>query len=418
MKLKPTKLFFAVFILIFPMYAAAQNSKTAMSLINSGSAKFRTKDLSDTVRLEKTKEWIFVQMKVNGKVEKFIWDTGSAYSSIDQPDSAGFERITGSDLDFIDAVGAKQKSKLYKAGAVFIGGTEFNGITFMSLNTKTAASGTLKNYAGIIGLDIIDKVNWYFNWDKNEIVISSKPFERGAGQLVRYANYVDHNTLRLNAALPNGKKVNTALVVDFGAAGNTIYLNADQLEKFKSMKAELTEGTRGVGVSGGGYAQQTYRLLDDIDCTIGISGRNINVKSPISIGTNNRESVIGNHFFRQFNFVRNSMESVFIFYRRKTKFIDDEYRGISYGISFGKNENGELYINGFTKNPNLKNTNLRIGQLIKTLNGKNGSAFNDIIDIKNYLGKCIANGDCLKLAVATGAEYGLFPEKNELVVIN
>jgi len=404
--------------LMFNMSANGQTNKKLSNLISSGSVKFMNERSKDTLQLARTAEWIIVQMKVNGQLKKFIWDTGSAYSSIDQADNSVFNKIAGAEVNFTDAVGVKQKSQLYTAKSVTIGTTEFKDITFMPLDTKTIAAGVLKDYAGIIGLDIIDKVNWYFNFDENLIVIASEPFDRGAGQEVRYANYLSYNTLRINASLPNGKRVNTAMLIDFGVAGNSIYLSAEHLSKFKGMKAELTEGSQGIGISGSGLLQKTYKFIEPISCTIGISGRSIAVKSPISIGSNNEQSVIGNHFFRQFNFVRNSSQSVFVFFERKGKLEEDNLGTLSYGILLGINDKKEIYISGLMKNPNVEDGKLKVNQVLKSVNEKDVSAFNDMIDLKNYLRKGIGNGSSLKIITMSGDKFELYPKNNEEITVD
>ena len=295
------KLIFKIFLLLTVMInteVVAQTNKNLTALINSGSVNFLNKQLTDTFQFEQTAEWIILHMEVNGEQRKFIWDTGSAYSSIDQTNHSNFSKIDGAEVTCTDAVGAKQKSLLYISKSVAIGTTEFKDITFMPLDTKTIAAGVLQDYAGIIGLNIINKVNWKFDFDNNLITISSSPFEQGNGKEVRYANYLNYNTMRVNMDLSNGKRINTALLIDFGAAGNSIYLSAEHLTKFKAMKAELTQGVQGIGISGIGNLQKTYKMVEPIACTFGLSGRNMEVKSQISIGSNNRQSVIGNHFFR------------------------------------------------------------------------------------------------------------------------
>lgn len=298
-----------------------------------------------------------------------------------------------------------------------IGTTEFKDITFMPLDTKTIAAGVLQDYAGIIGLNIINKVNWKFDFDNNLITISSSPFEQGNGKEVRYANYLSYNTMRVNMDLSNGKRINTALLIDFGAAGNSIYLSAEHLTKFKAMKAELTQGVQGIGISGIGNLQKTYKMVEPIACTFGLSGRNMAVKSQISIGSNNRQSVIGNHFFRQFNFIRNSSESVFIFFDRKGKTTLYQFSDLSYGISLGVDDKKNIYITGLTKNPNLSDGKFTVGQVLKSVNGKDGSAFLNIIELKNYLGECINKRSNLKITTLSGAELNLLPQKNEVITI-
>ena len=397
--------------------AIAQTNKDLTALIRAGSVKFSNEQLRDTFQFEQTAEWIILNVKVNGEVRKFIWDTGSAYSGIDQTNNSNFKKIDGAEVNFTDAVGAKQKSSLYTAKSVFIGTSEFKDITFMPLDTKTIAAGVLKEYAGIIGLDIIDKVNWHFDFDRNLIVTSSIPFEKGNGKEVRYANYLSYNTMRVNMNLPNGKRINTALLVDFGAAGNSIYLSKEHLAKLKMVKAEVTEGLQGVGISGIGTLQRTYKLQELVSCTLGIGGRNIAVESRVTVSSNNQQSVIGNHFFRQFNFVRNSSQSVFIFFDRNGKTNAESHSTLSYGISLGINEKKEIYITGLTKNPNADDGKLKVGQVLQYVNGKDATAFHDLMDLKNYLTKCIDNGSNLKITTSSGDEFNLYPKKNEIVTI-
>ncbi len=403
--------------LISNMEVVAQTDKKFTALIKSGNVNFANEQLRDTFQFEQTAEWIVVHMKINGQQRKFIWDTGSAYSSIDQTNDSNFIKMDDAEVNFTDAVGSKQKALLYTAKSVSLGTTEFKDITFMPLDTRTIAAGVLRDYAGIIGLNIIDKVNWNFNCDNNTIVISSEPFEKGSGKEVRYANYLSYNTMRVNMDLPNGERINTALLIDFGAAGNSIYLSNEHLIKLKTMKAELTEGMQGVGISGIGAVQKTYKILAPIACTFGLSGRDIAVKSQISIGSDNQQSVIGNHFFRQFNFIRNSSQSVFIFFERKGKNASEEHNDLSYGISLGVDDKKNIYITGLTRNPNLNGGRLTVGQLLKSVDGKDGSAFHDIIEFKNYLRECIQKRGNLKITTMYGAELNLEPQKNEVITI-
>lgn len=108
---------------------------------------------------------------------------------------------------------------------------------------------------------------------------------------------------------------------------------------------------------------------------------------------------------------------MFIFFDRKGKTTLDQFSDLSYGISLGVDDKKNIYITGLTKNPNLSDGKLTVGQVLKSVNGKDGSAFLNIIELKNYLGECINKRSNLKITTLSGAELNLLPQKNEVITI-
>ncbi len=340
--------------------AFCQNAKELLKLIGDGYIDSRTYNEKDTIPIEIDNDWIVLKLKINGKLQQFIWDAGTAYSTINTVEGSG-QNIDIGHVEFADAVGVKTTLPLYKLDTVSIGNTILHDITFMLLDTKTVAGGLLNKFSGMLGLDIIDKLNWNFNFDKNTVIISTRPFVIPDGHEVRYANYISYNAIGVNVSLPSGKSFRTLALIDFGLPGSSLYLGKDNLKKLIGLKAEHSYGASGVGISGIGSSQETYTIVDSLNCSYGPSGKNVEIKTKLVIGSQSNRSVLGNKFFRKYNFVRNSVQSLFIFYPRTSLLdISNFASKKTYGIAFNLDSTNGLTVMSISDNQNLKDKKIEI----------------------------------------------------------
>jgi len=403
-------------IIHIPATGVCQNTKGLFKLISSGYIDPVSLNITDTIPIEIDKDWIVLKIKVDDKLQKFIWDTGTAYSTINSVGSST-QKAEIDHVDFTDAVGVKSALPLYNVSKLSIGNTVFHDITFMLLDTRTVAGGILSDFSGAIGLDIIDKINWNFNFDKNFVVISSNSFEIKGGKLVRYANYISYDAIGVNIDLPSGKSFRPLALIDFGLPGSSLYLSKEYLNKLQGLKAERNYGSGGVGISGIGGNQTTYTIVDSLNCSYGPSGKNINIKSKIMIGSENKRTVIGNKFFRQYNFARNSTQSSFIFYPRVSSLDSSGTLSKTYGISFNIHPDSGLYVMSMTDNPNFKNKIVRIHDLVEKIGDKEVRDFKDLFAIRDYLSKSSAQNKALRILMKNGATYTLYPLPNDVTAI-
>ncbi len=293
-----------------------QTRKDYLRLITAGEVSTEnTVSETDTIPVEIVDGWIVLKVQIGDSTKNYIWDTGTSYSTTRDTES-GFSRLEAQDVAFNDIVGNSINSELYKLTAMSLGKFSFHNVTFMFLDTKAVANGALSRFDGLLGLNVIDKVNWKFNFDDGFVVISKTPFEVEKDKTVRYANYIDHNSFLTRIKLRSGKMLKLNVLIDFGVTNSSLYLSKSYMKEFEDNKTEVFTGV-GIGVGGAGETEKLYVISDPFECIYGPKGKEMTIHTKITIGSENERNVVGSTFFTKYNFVRNSTNSTFTFYDRQ-----------------------------------------------------------------------------------------------------
>jgi hypothetical protein len=163
--LKP--LLFAFFVLCF--------FPAAMGQMKHNQGKVSPRNFSETVDFELWQDHIYLDVVVNGVKGTFMFDNGFSVTGLD----SAFAEKCGLNIRSIDkqkvrdANNISQEVPFSLADNIKIGAVEFKKTTITVVNSKNLV--TCKKVDGFIGNSVINKANWYIDFDHNKIQLSSKP---------------------------------------------------------------------------------------------------------------------------------------------------------------------------------------------------------------------------------------------------
>jgi len=383
-----------------------QSRKDYIKLITNGTVNVPQSNL-DTIPVELIDGWIVLNVKIGNQTKKMVWDTGTAYSSINMVDET-FEKVNNSKITYSDITKTDNTSELYKLKNMSLGTFQFNDPTFMVIDTKTAAEGVLWRFDGLLGLNMIDKLNWKFDFDRGIVVISTRPFEVDKNVTVRYANYIGYNTFLIRLRTPDNKKLTINALIDFGVTNSSLFLNSQYIDHFKGSQAEISKSLR-IGVSGKGEEETIFRIKDTIKSTIGPKKQQIMKSISIILSSNATGSnVLGSTFFTKYNFVRNSENSTFTFYERE-KHVEETKENLVYGAYFLLDQEMDIRIISINKRLMDEYNELVLGGKVSSINGRSAIKFENDRLLSAYLNDQLKSKKNLEVTLENGKEILISP---------
>ncbi|EDP95415.1 aspartyl protease family protein [Kordia algicida OT-1] len=387
-------------LIVTSSLAQEHNDEEIKKVANQGKLLQNTN--RDTIPIRIVNDLIVLKMKVNDQELKFMWDNGFSFSAIDSnlvkklqlTDYTKANTITAT-----DGVNNQVDMDLKIAKEITVGSHTIQQTPFLLLDIESLA-GFGDEVHGVLGATITKRLNWKFNFDKNYVVVSQKPFN-GEGIVIPFV-LNDYNTMFTSLEI-NGIK--DGVEIDFGSTSDDIEVTINALELFKDSKKATYEGVSGMSVGGlskpdvGYYIKDfTYKIGDTI------------LAHPIKlfITSSERGARIGNKMLRNYNCIINSNTNEIILSTRKTKMKTSPEK--KHGVIIFKLED-KLKIIGIYNNPNTKgNQDLKLGDEIIEINGKKAADFKDNVALRNFQLELLHKGEKLSITKSDGKVITLLPE--------
>lgn len=178
---------------------------------------------------------------VSGSLEVggFIFDTGSTHSVIftDEANLPVGEFVSSNRISDVNNRG--RILELYRIDSMQIGTLRINNGEFLIMN-KESLPDILTDYKGIIGMDIIDRANWYIDLPAEQITVMNK---NSLISIPTDALSLDYNT---ENDLPEtivkvGNQVLRNIIIDTGSQGVLELLSSDIRELNRSYEATVKD---------------------------------------------------------------------------------------------------------------------------------------------------------------------------------
>ena len=403
--MKKLKLLVLLVTLIpFIGFCQEKEDKKTKELANKGILSF--KEQQDTIPIEIWNDEILVKLKVNGKEGVFMWDNGFSFSAV-SPSFAHelkLEKVKNQEsIEANDAIKAKLNLDIKIANTLKIGKAEVSDtpILITDLDPMLGANHKIN---GVLGASAIKKLNWKFNFDKNYVVFSPKPFE-GAGINIRF-ELNPYNTMYAGFGI-NGQLGSAE--IDFGYNGDDVVITSKATNLFSESMKNLVIGQTSSSVSGLAKIDSSY-VIKDFHYVISDTLTTVPHKFNIMVSNSERGVRIGNRFFRNYNCIINFSTNTITLSERKTPI--NEMPEKSYGFILLK-IGDRLKVVIKKDNPNTrKYAELNLQDEIIEVNGKKATDFKNNVFIKDFQINALKNNEKLVLKRADGKIFTLTPEND------
>lgn len=122
----------------------------------------------DTIPFRNDLGLIIIPVSFNGVEKQFAFDTGAEYSVAYNWASKELEK-TNTTINVTSSSGLKSKMRFYKSGLINLGGRKITGHRI--LNTAKNTFFSCHNIDGILGVDIIKKLNWKIDFKQKKLIL-------------------------------------------------------------------------------------------------------------------------------------------------------------------------------------------------------------------------------------------------------
>lgn len=163
-----------IYLLIFLIFAIgnAQDQST-IAYMFQGVAKVGD-EIEYAKLVESPDQGILIEVDINQKKYKFLIDTGASCSVLDKE---LFKNLLNSDqkIKIKDALGNEEEIDLFYLDFK-IGENSFSDFAFIKKDLKKFLNSKCFRFDGIIGANVLKKLNWKFSKGDNKLYYSSKAF--------------------------------------------------------------------------------------------------------------------------------------------------------------------------------------------------------------------------------------------------
>lgn len=173
---------------------------------------------NETIQFEENLGLIIVPVEINGKIYRFLWDTGATSSVSDElQNEFHFEVV--SQGHYVDTDNNRQAIDYVQVDTLRIGDVVFIDQVAFVENFK--ANPILKCMAldGIIGGNLIRYCNWTIDYEKDEMVLSSDLSE-GVKENSLSIPFKYDNDLDILVDIKIGRAKISNIVIDYGSNGS------------------------------------------------------------------------------------------------------------------------------------------------------------------------------------------------------
>lgn len=149
-----------------------QENRVNLAFI-SGSINLKSSNES-TPLVEDTKKGMFINARIDGKNYNFLVDTGFTFSAIDENLNINLESL-GIKRPITDNFGLQKETELYKFDFSVENNT-FKDFVFLKLNLSEVSKVACVKIDGIIGINVLKKLNWKMLKNENKLFFSNIPY--------------------------------------------------------------------------------------------------------------------------------------------------------------------------------------------------------------------------------------------------
>lgn len=384
----------------------AQNTAEIEAFLHSGTVTTTNKTVK--IPIEIWNDLILLKVKVNGHTATFMWDNGFSISGIDASLVQPFRFLpfgdSNNNIPVIDGNNALLNLEYLVCPKIEIKGISISDTPFVLFDAKAITLTKNLKIHGVLGASIINKLNWRFNFDKNYLEISEKPFALDPTDLVLPFSIKSSNT-HLMAVVFNG--IETECLVDFGCNSDKIEINKANAKHFSTAKATKALGQSSVSVSGLAPIDTVYTIKDNF--TWQLTDKKFNFLPKIGFSTYSPGLLIGNKIFRdRYNVVLNIANDTLYALSERTKPNYDS-SDKAYGYILLAVE-GKFRIVQLIPNTNTIDKDIQLNDEVVSINGRKPDDFKDNYSLMAYQKKLLRHEKKMVLKLINGREISIVPQ--------
>lgn len=395
---------FALFMYSASLYA--QNEKEILDFLHSGTVT--TNKASVKIPIEIWNDLILLKVKVNGNDATFMWDNGFSFSGIDKSLVDDYKFLpykSANKTTATDGNNVAVSLNFLVCPKVEIYNIAISNTPFIQLDFRTITMTKELKIEGIIGASIINKLNWRFDFDKNHVEISEKPFNVNNDDLILPFKIVETNNNHIMPIAFNDS--NTDCIIDFGYNSDVIEINTANAKFFSEANATKTFGPASVSISGLAPIDTIYTIKDNFSWKL--SGLKLNAKPKLSFTKSSHNVIIGNKLFRNtYNVVVNTSGNTLYALTPRSK-SDPLFTDNSYGYRI-HNIDGNFKIISIYSNDNTIDNDIKLLDEVLSINGKVPADFKDSYSLKVYQKELLEKNQTMVLKFKNGKEIRLDPK--------
>lgn len=139
----------------------------------SGSINLKSSNES-TPLTEDAKKGMFTNVLIDGKNYIFLIDTGFTFSAVDENLNINMESL-GIKRPVTDNFGLQKETELYKFD-FSVDNNTFKDFAFLKLDLSEVSKAACVKIDGIIGINVLKKLNWKMLKNENKLYFSNQPY--------------------------------------------------------------------------------------------------------------------------------------------------------------------------------------------------------------------------------------------------
>lgn len=384
----------------------AQNEGELIEFMHSGTVTTENKTVK--IPIEIWNDLILLKVKVNGHTATFMWDNGFSISGIDNSLVQQYQFISytnNNDIHFVDGNNALVNVDYLVCPKIQIKGIAISNTPFVIFDSKAITLTKNLKIDGVLGSSIINKLNWRFNFDKNYLEISEKPFTIDPTNLVLPFKIKTTNTHFMPIVFDGAE---TECQVDFGCNSDKIEINKANAKYFSKAKATKALGQSSVSVSGLAPIDTVYTVKDNF--TWQLADKKFDFLPKLSFSTHSPYLLIGNKIFRdRYNVVINTTGDTLYALSERTKPNNISSSDKAYGYILLTVE-GKFRIAQLIPNVNTMDKDIQLNDEVMSINGRKPNDFKDNYSLVAYQKNLLRNEKKMILKLADGREISIFPQ--------
>ncbi|MES2447100.1 MAG: aspartyl protease family protein [Bacteroidota bacterium] len=353
----------------------------------------------DTLSFSMKSSLLVIEGAINGNKALFAFDTGAYAGVLNSKQVAANNIKNNGKKNVRDSNNENKRMGRGKIGTISIGSFAFENIESVIYDMPFL----LCNDFYLLGGDVINRLNWKFDFINNLAFISKTPFVPSNDMKVLPVQFI--NNRHFTDLQVDGKMVR--FLVDFGFSGvldvPTSEINFAKIQNQKAKELMLLQSqtiSMGLGSMSIGEQMNTY-FADSI--SLGITTFK-NIKVNVKDKTDKK---IGIRFFRDnlSSIILNNTDKEYWLQQLEKPLKSDLGLDLDFFLIDGK-----LKIVGKSLSDNSSGKTLNVGDEIKAVNGKTAASFADVCSFINWRQEQAGNKD-LTIETLKGEKINILKAK-------
>ena len=341
-----SQLYILIGFLFFSYISSGQNtSSDSVSIIGLGS--------TDSSSVMFYNNYLpFVKVNIDNVEYDFLFDTGAELCILSK--DIAKSSLNKGDIVASDMEGNAQDAKLYEID-LQLGSTSIEKIQCIELDLKSIFGASCIEIDGVIGQNLIRKLNWQFETERGVVFWSKVPFVMGSGGKQLDLEY--YGDLPLTKV--SYDNLSFYVLLDTGFDG-LLELNSGGIKKSKKYKKSTKScgvGKHQITISGAKTQKVTLATLDSV-----MLGTGYLTEVPTYIS--NSKPLLGSLLFQNHNVTFNFTEDKVLL----SPSIKLPEKVQNFGVGLGLNENNKAEVVFIWKESEAFKQGLRLGHIISKIN--------------------------------------------------